>query len=312
MKNIKFFLIASTFLFFSCIKEVTYNGNFGTPKLVVNALQVVDSNFVVYLGKSRFFLASRSESYIMDDAEIILKNLNTGEIYTVNQPTNTNSSSSSNQMYEGKKYEYPCVVTPNTRYSLEVNHPDFPKLSTQTKTPSKVDIIRASIENITRNSEEITIVKLTFKDPEETNFYGVKASYQSVYTISYNSNNNTNGDTTLYRSSLGIRFVDGTEATNTNVNIDGSINPEEVLFFTDKNFNSEEKTISFELTYWDSNLESLEISLSSMNEDAYKYALSVYLQSDFEIGFSEPVKIYTNIINGFGIFGGMSVSVFKP
>jgi hypothetical protein len=57
-------------------------------------------------------------------------------------------------------------------------------------------------------------------------------------------------------------------------------------------------------------LRKLNFNLYSINKEYYKYARSyftqVYKKNDM---FSEPVRVYSNIVNGAGIFSSSSVSI---
>jgi hypothetical protein len=50
------------------------------------------------------------------------------------------------------------------------------------------------------------------------------------------------------------------------------------------------------------------VSLMSLSEDYFKYKLSLEkYQETAGDPFAQPVQVYSNVENGFGIFGGYSV-----
>ena len=54
----------------------------------------------------------------------------------------------------------------------------------------------------------------------------------------------------------------------------------------------------------------IQVKLYSINEEYYKYSKSYFDQMiSKNNAFSEPVQVYTNIVNGAGIFTGASVSI---
>ena len=79
------------------------------------------------------------------------------------------------------------------------------------------------------------------------------------------------------------------------------------VFFTDGNFDGDLKTLKFSFDYRVvENPTPLKIRLYSCNETTFKYFLAV--ERAMNSGpFSEPVKVPSNVTNGYGLFGGMSM-----
>jgi hypothetical protein len=97
--------------------------------------------------------------------------------------------------------------------------------------------------------------------------------------------------------------------TSDDLSIEGTddINLQSVLF-TDKLFNGEQHEISFNVDCTSlplDNSNKVYVYLASYSEDTYLYRHSYALfQESYGDFFSQPVQVYSNIKNGYGIFGG--------
>ena len=86
-----------------------------------------------------------------------------------------------------------------------------------------------------------------------------------------------------------------------------------IAFFTDELFNGDYKTIQTSVYVWteENNYSTsvIDIYLINADEHSYKYFYSTKMQISSKFNpFSEPVMVYSNITNGYGIIGSYSVS----
>lgn len=277
---------------FSCRKEIDFNGDTSESRLVVNGVVEMDSTFAVNVEKSTFFLDNNfnQNKFITSGATLTLENQNTGEIYVVTDP-----------LY-GSYYEFPFMVTPNTSYSIKVEHESFNTVTSSTQTLSKTPIINVDTTSLESEDGQRLQFSLNWNDPAgEENYYmiRVKESYDSIFE--YGSSENF----------LQINSKDPSVEEINNSDIDGSTYDLNYLLLSDALFNGAEKTIDFSIYhpfYWSEDSKKIEVMLISMNKETYLYFKSVQFHQPDDF-FSEPVKIYNNIEEGFGIFGFLSYSV---
>jgi hypothetical protein len=93
---------------------------------------------------------------------------------------------------------------------------------------------------------------------------------------------------------------------------DESINFEGKFYFEDLLFDGMTKSVEFGLSdfaYMESDTIWLSVNLEQLDQSYYKYILSYNAyQNASGNPFAEPVQVYTNVVGGYGIFSGTSVS----
>ena len=283
-------LFLSISVLFSCEKEIDFKGDVSEPRMVLNALVELDSAFRVHLERSRFFLdnSPQSDMAIASGATVTVKNLTTNQTYVLTESTT------------GSLYEFPFTVTANTSYSIDVSHPDYNAVSATTQTLSGVPILTVDTTSIQQNNESRLRFELKFNDPAaDENYYLIHVDIQEVY------------ETDTFSYPLYVMSSDLAIDNSGNTDIDGSTYDMPYLALEDKTFNGGAKTLvftSYNPFAWSSDPSSkMTIKLTNMNRETYLYFKSVNLFGQQDI-FSEPVKIFSNILEGFGIFGFMSYS----
>lgn len=295
----KFAQILSLVLIFvlhGCQKEIEYNGPGKDSVMVLNGVVENDSIFRIRLERSVFFLSNEPETdkYITSGATVNVTNINTNQTYTLNQSTS------------GNVYDFPFTVTPNTKFKINVSHPSYPTIESEMTTTTKVDIVSVDTASIIKDQQPYLKTRLTWNDPSATdNYYIIRM--KSTYTST-----NESYEYPLYLLSNDVS-VDNSE----NTDIDGSIYPVSDLMFNDDKFNGQTKTLEFLTSFYPHYSEpsnpstvSYDIYLITMNKETYQYYVSMKknIYMDF---FSEPVKVYSNILNGFGIFGTLNYSRYS-
>ena len=270
--------------FFSCQKEVDYDDELLAPKLVVNCLLQVDSTCVIYLERTKNFMEDDPDTGIYWGANILIENLTTGTSYSTSMPVDEN------------RYELPFVVEANTDYRLTVTHPDYPTVTATTRTVPIVPLI--SVDTVSADYLGYPHLQSTWKwqDIAGENYYMVSSTVSAI-------------DTNDFDSEYSVTYIASGDPIADNQQDDplNAYNSSRFFVFTDETFTNAMKTMLCynQIYQYMSNYYTdlqIDYNLSSINRDAYLYYRSVQKQSGTDPTFSEPVKVYTNIQNGYGIF----------
>lgn len=85
------------------------------------------------------------------------------------------------------------------------------------------------------------------------------------------------------------------------------------IVFKDVLFNGTEPELTFKTSGGGiSRSNMLTVTLRTLSEDGYNYLRTAHLQNTTSGDpFAQPVNVYNNIENGFGIFAGYSASIYK-
>jgi len=273
---------------FSCRKEIEYKGDAQDSFLIINGLIDNDSTIKVRLSKSRPAIGEQNigPTDITASASLILTDNSTGETFT------------SNEVNSLGEYAFSTIAKTGHSYSVSVSHTDFKTAySSNTIVPIVVPIINCDTSSVLYANEYSRFKKVDFSfvDPEIDNRYFIQ-----VFSI----------------DSSGVEeniWIESNGTINLSDDVSGS-----GLLFKDVSFNNTTKNVSLtfyasyhydQITYANLNEKSYKIVLNSLSKEAYNYILSVNKSMNSNDIFSEPVKVYTNITNGFGIFGAVTKSV---
>jgi len=241
-------------------------------KPVINALFIADSVPQISVYQSKHILYA-SQSPVITNAEVTL---------TTNlQSTATLSYSTLTQQYTNQGIQ----LHEGDQLKLNVNT-SIGNAKAEITIPSKIAILSLDTFPHFDNSgnRQGIEIKLSFKDPSASKDYYI------LYT-----------QTGSYISSTGYEGNDpAIEEMNNR------------LFINDLTFNGKQKNISliFYNNYDENSSNVLQIYLMHVDEHYYKYAYSAYKQQSIgNSPFSEPVIVYNNIKNGYGILGSAAISV---
>ncbi len=318
-KLFSLFILSS--LFYSCQKQVEIQIPKSPPKLVVNCLFTQDSIFKVQLASS---------SYIFDTTYRYIDNA------TVNLFANNILIEKLN--YKGKgKYET-ATYTPNThiKYRIEISAEGYETVFASSELPPKVQInnINANIySQETDNNELYSNIQIEFSDPDEIkNFYELLIPYNyEEYNIIQNPDlcfepDELINDTICKHTSSGFAHI----YSNSPVFSTIFTSRKKTIFenyipavFSDNLFNGENYTVNVDFLDGSYNLPDtakFNILLNSISEDFFKY-LSVKSINQNTSGnefldelwdgwqIDEPIQMYSNVKNGYGIFAGYNLSI---
>ena len=193
-------------------------------------------------------------------------------------------------------------------YRIEVNHPEFGLVSSETQMPEPVFVNSIEIDSFNFGSnyydEFRYLVTVQFDDPPGENYYKfdiVNDSLELVFdTIIINM------DTIVFQNSA-YSYIESVNVQGAQESYNGGYLIEDAIFdgttytFT---FNMVVGNVEDELDL-SSLKESFSLRWACLSEDQYNFEASyTSYQNSQDFGpFSEPVSIFTNIDNGLGYFG---------
>ena len=295
MKNFLYFFIFSM-LFASCDIVVDLDIPEHERVLVVNSILTTDSMINASISHSVGAFDASSISYVNNaTVEVFEDGVLLGEM-------NEQVSLSYNYMDElDSTYVYNFNQNPvaGKIYSYEIAHPDYEAVRAETTVPAAVKL---NINDVTLLSEEDYVkhyrVRFSFNDAQEDNFYRLRLR-------------NPNDGFDYFESN------DASMISSAGVESDGATFYGDEALFDDEMFNGTEKEISidfFDYKYSWLEEEGVEVQfileLTSVSESYYTYIRSLrahYDNQDQFIFAGEPVQVFTNIENGLGVLGSMSL-----
>lgn len=277
-KILKYLHVVILFLIaVSCEKYIDMKIPDKGRKPVVNCMFYNDSVFIVQVFESKFILDDAGYQPIENAFVTISENGIVSDTLTYYSQGYYKSNNLISQI--GKNYEIEATFNGNTATSEGI-------------IPSKQII--TNIDTLLYSDQHNDNFRFNIKinDTEnETNYYMLKI--EKVNSVYYNNN---------------IQIIySNSEALSIETQWQGS------QVINDNLFNGKAKTFSLDIdlsNLYNYNNEPIKfyISLYSISKDYYLYAVTSQAQQNTNGSpFSEPVMVYNNIKNGYGIFAGASV-----
>ena len=261
------------------------------PALVLNCYFSPDSIWSFKLSKSLSVIDNAELSFVLDAK---IKLFEEGNLLT----TINNADFDGIYRYHGHS---PII---GKEYQVEVQHPKF-------KTITSSDLL-VNTGNGSVSAYRI-IYSMTYYNPSDGKNYG---TIDGNITLKIEDQANTDN---YYR--VQMYYIDSffgvkskfmiRDITSDNPAVDE--NYYNGLLISDFFFDGKSYEISFDFNDWDysTNKEYI-ISIESMSRARYLYEQSYYLYLDRQGNpFAEPVMVYNNIVNGYGIFAGFVTTETK-
>ena len=282
----------------SCEKVIPFTGDVTQPKLVVNSLFDAENPWNVNVSQSLSVIDTGTLSYV-ENAVVLIKDNQDNIVETLYYD--------SNWSYSGNLY--PQV---GQEYRVEVTADGFTPVSAVNNLPSPITIPNVDTATTTINNEQRFEMSVTINDPAGvSNYYLI-----SVHAGGWFDEEIWNGsfwefDSSFYDFAVPILVNDPIFENY------GSDRWENKGIFTDFSFDGQSRTIDIAIGIDDlgekfSDLDFLEVRIFNITEAAYLYNKSYDLyQNASGNPFAQPVQVYSNITEGFGLFAGQQLNVFS-
>ena len=280
----------------SCERDVIINIPPQPLKLVVNGVVRTTTAFRVTVGKTAGVLDTTSSAGLRINNAFV-------QLYENNILVDTLIHDAPSNTYLVKRN---TRALPGKTYLLKAVAQGFPSVEAETTTPNVI-----AIQSITRrmnvkknaSGDFLDEVKITFNDEVAENHYLVRVRRPRLQT----------------QNTVGYTGINCMRSTDTDIEGRNDGDPTEFetciddeFFLRDKNFNGKTKEIVLFILHDD--LEPLLmqnpnrhvkpiVELHSITADQFKYRKTLGAYRDAEDNpFAEPVLLYGNIKNGYGIF----------
>ena len=278
-----YYLFFILFLLTSCTKEVVIDLPYHEGKSVVNSLFSPDTILCVHVSRSR----------IITDTFFIQE---TAPVVVLKYAEKTDTLQSTGNGYYMLQDHVPQV---QTRYTIEVFSTEYGKATTSDIIPAKVNfniinyVHRAGIDP---EGFKFSSITMRFSDPpDEKNYYEILLRYERKNSHCYGLKN-------LWSEDIVIKNEGFVNELYGN------------LIFSDELVNGETHTIIFNFYHGQDELNTalnLFVHFRSVSENYFLYKKKLLLHfenqfGDIWDGTGNPVNLYSNVENGYGIFAGYS------
>lgn len=287
---IRLVTISFIYVLISCEKEVKLDPEFTESKIVVNG--------ILKAGETPKIDISRSESILYGESKFasmpFLSNA-TAKLYDSNQNLLGIFVHDSAGIYLLPGVE----IYSGQDYSLIVSCIGYDDVWASTHIPEQIEVLVVE----SQIKDELISYDIVLADnPSENNFYALTISQIGYYCQGPACSGSPNR--TMCTQMLEVANIEPT--------ISGD-KCSQVFLFSDENFNG--NTFIFNATqnfYDETDSTIIEITLKSLTEDYFKYKVTNEAYDEIQPDpFSQPVQVFTNIENGFGVFAGSSVFTNK-
>ncbi len=269
----------------SCQTVVDIDVPLEDRKIVVNALNNTDSLWRVDLSLSRHILDDVHWN-VVPNAEVSVVDPASNLVIDQLQLTGPESRYTGSKSPEAGK-----------DYLLRVSVPGYEMVEARERFPTAVPIESVSIDSSGLNSDDRRIrMALTFSDPpSEENYYEVVLIWETFYIM--------HGDTIRSENLISI------EADDPALKGNGGFGN---ILFRDNFFNGKNYTLALSTFAYSQHYgSSYRIVFKNVSKSYYEYKSTLDLQRSVSGDpFAQPVLVFNNIQNGFGIFGGYNQSVW--
>ena len=283
----------------SCEKVIPFDENQTTPKMVVNGIFQSDTVWRIHVSSSKSVIDSASFNNVVD-ASVLIEDDN-GNIIDV-LAHDTNGFNIGNTLPQE-----------NFTYFLSVNHPTLDDITSRNEIPSIINLIGIDTATSYSNNEKYLDLTVTFEDPGNISNYYLVETYMVGEGLEIE-----NDDTIYFEIDTNKAFM----LLNDEVFQNGGSPWQDQGLFNDILFNGQTKSLEISLPnedyylneagyIWSYRVIGLRFYLHNISQDYYYYrrSLELYNQANGN-PFAQPVQVYSNIENGFGIFAGAQVNYF--
>lgn len=274
--------LVTILLLASCELMVDVDVPFEAKQVTVNSFFNPDSLWSAHLSLNRNILDEYGFDEI-NDALVI--------VYEAGNPIDTLTNVGGGHFRSDEKPEA------GKPYSISVSTPGYSDLTSSSFTPHPAPIVAADLYE----SNNGTMLKVKIADAaSEKNYYELYLEVEDEY-YDYDRGQLMSRRSTIWLSSKDPALPDNGDR------------PSGSFLFDDVRFNGAEKELLFETSGGGLSNPGVmaTVTLKTLSEDGYNYLRTARLQDDTSGDpLAQPVNVYNNIQNGFGIFAGYSASVY--
>jgi hypothetical protein len=280
-------LISLCLINMACRKDIEFDEEEIETRIVVNGIFSENDSLLIHLSESRNVL-------FYDEGNLPF--LSKAQVKLIDGNDNTLGLFS--YLSEGQYYLPLTSLEAGQYYKLRISNPGFEDILAESVLPEAISITNIDTIRKKRNMD----FQVSFKDdPLEINYYSLSVIATSYTTIELEPG--------VFETK---KWENGWSCTKDNINQSGSIDRNgefcsSIFLFNDETFNGSNYTFILN-KYIDETTDTVFVELRNMSEAYFKYRVSYekYFQNIINNPFAEPVQVYSNIENGFGIFGGYS------
>ncbi len=292
-------LVLASLFIASCTKTIDFKEGDTDQKIVVNSIMCPDSTFKVRITKSQSVLR---DFYF--------------EVVTNAQVSLLEDGNKVGQAKEESGYYQIADFKPQAgkNYQLEVIAGDK-IITAETNIPNPVEIIETDTSTIENDWGNRSLdLKIKFRDSPNEDYYRISVSREYLYRYKYDYDSSTY----ILQNSPVYIYPDDPVFTNLYSNFGGDemdMGPgNDYNIFSDDFFNGKNYSIHLKLNssfYANDNMiyEKYIIHFQKLSKDMFYFLKYLNLYDYYrDDPFSEPVQVYSNVIEGAGIVAGFDDS----
>lgn len=277
MKRFVLFLSLAIVGLASCEKRIPFDDPGAEPRITVNSL--------IEPTDSMYFYVSKSASILNPDEIEVITNAQV-EIFE-----NGNFIGNAISFIDG---DYFIQHTPQvgSEYTVKVAADGLTSVEATTSIPTEAQLDFISMEEVETIEGDIRYeITMDLHDAPGENFYVLRLGQESSWDNSIYDQ--------LFYSNEPV-FINRNEE---NYYWEGAL-------FDDATFDGSTYRIKIQVGYYDPDFDYLKLFLINASEDHFKYRQSydAYYESNGD-PFAQPVQIYGNVENGYGVFAGHVTTV---
>lgn len=281
----------------ACEKDVKFKGDESTPKMVVNSIvNCVAGENSIAISESDFLYDSKKAGKVKNATVRLLHN-------GTELPMDLREEG--DEMY----YDFAAPLKSGDRLEISGESPVHGNVSGSDIVPYPAEIKDLKTEWFTgdKDNKSYLRTRITIADkPGEKNYYRIVIRDNTVFKT-------TNGEAPDYWIQQEV-LVDQEPLFSKVGDLIVEDNPHKYRIFSDDLIDGKEYTLNVYVqmdryTSWEDLVveKQLKVEIHTLSENLFKYLHSLELAAG-EHNFSEPVKIYSNIVKGYGILGIYNVA----
>jgi len=283
MKKIVFLISIVSFFLFSCEKTLEFDSEVTKKKLVVNGIYETSSPLKVHVSHSLSVIDQAEIENIEDATVSVYEN---GDFLENLQHTDNGFYKSAN------------LITENKNYELEIKATNYKTVRAKDKGYKTVLINSIDTSSSNFNGQNLQKITINFDDlKNQSNYYAIELRGMLI-------------DTLFDMDTVGLYFYTNHPVIENNDSGGGFSDWQTVVYFSDILFSNKSESISLMINrHSHASSFELEVILYSSGKDYYQHKKSKrkYYTSNGD-HFAQPVQVFSNIENGYGIFAGYAKS----